>query len=135
MFGHSIVEMIDMGGFDFSKSETDGEILSYLKKNDNDEEKTKKYLKELWGEDYDANAEIYQIDDIFAGRYHGDGPDLTAEIRTYVSKIDKSNTERKGCVVVDKRLAEILQLLMDKYTFEDVENSWIKVCYYYDYLG
>ena len=135
VFGHSIVEMIDMGGFDFSKSETDGEILSYMKQNDNDEEKTKKYLKELWGEDYDANAELYQIDDIFAGRYHGDGPDLTNEIRTYLSKIEKSPAERKGCVVVDERLAEILQLLMDKYTFEEVENSWLKVCYYYDYLG
>ena len=41
---NSIVEMINMGGFDFSKSETDGEILAYMKKNDNDEEKTKKYL-------------------------------------------------------------------------------------------
>lgn len=135
VFGHSIVEMIDLGGFDFSKSETDGEIIAYMKQNGNDEEKTKKYLKELWGEDYDENAKIYQIDDIFAGRYHGDGPDLTAEIRTYVSKIEKSPAERKGCVVVDKRLAEILQLLMDKYTFEEVENSWLKVCYYYDYLG
>ena len=135
IFGHSIVEMIDMGGFDFSKSETDGEIIAYMKQNDNDVEKTKKYLKELWGEEYDANAEIYQLDDIFAGRFHGDGPDLTNEIRTYVSKIEKSPAERKGCVVVDERLAEILQLLMDKYTFEEVENSWLKVCYYYDYLG
>ena len=70
------------------------------------------------------------------GRYHGTGPDLTNEIKAYVDKIDKSaNTERNGCVVVDERLAEILQYLMDKYTFEDVENSWLKVCYYYDYLG
>ncbi|MBR5472385.1 MAG: redoxin domain-containing protein, partial [Clostridia bacterium] len=36
IFGHSIVEMIDIGGFDFSKSETDGEILAYLKQNGND---------------------------------------------------------------------------------------------------
>ncbi|MBR2489850.1 MAG: hypothetical protein IKB45_05195, partial [Clostridia bacterium] len=93
------------------------------------------YLKKLWGEDYDANAEIYEIDDIFEGRFHGDGEDLTAEIRTYLSKMDKSKTEKDGCVEVDKRLAEILQMLMDKYTFEEVENSWIKICYYYDYLG
>jgi len=31
-----------------------------------------------------------------------------------------------------ERLAEILQMLMDKYTFEDVDNSWLKLCYYYD---
>lgn len=135
VFSNSITEMIEMGGFDFSKSETDGEILAYLKQNDNDVEKTKEYLKKLWGEDYDANAEIYQLDDIFAGRYHGDGDDLTDDIRKYVSKINKSGNELNGCVVVDEELAEILQQLMDKYTFEDVENSWLKLCYYYDYLG
>ncbi len=136
LFSQSISEMINMGGFDFSKSETDGEIIAYLKQNDNDVEKTKEYLKKLWGEEYDQNAEIYQIGDIFEGRYHGAGQDLTEEIRTYLAKVDNSaNTERNGCVVVDERLAEILQLLMDKYTFEDVENSWLKLCYYYDHLG
>lgn len=135
VFGQSIVQMIDMGGFDFTKSETDGEILAYLKQNDNDVEKTKEYLEKLWGEDYDANAEIYQIDDVFEGRYHGTGEDLTDEMRAYVSQIDRSGTERDGCVVVDERLAELLQELMSKYTFENVENAWLKVCYYYDYLG
>ncbi len=135
LFGHSILEMIEMGGFDFSKSETDGEILAYLKQNDNDVEKTTEYLEKLWGEDFDENAEIYQIDDVFEGRYHGDGDDLTDDIKVYAGKIDRSGSERDGCVEVDERLAEILQQLMDKYTFEDVENSWLKVCYYYDYLG
>ena len=135
IFDRSIVEMINMGGFDFSKSETDGEILAYLKQNDNNVEKTKEYLKKLWGEDYDANSEIYQLDDVFAGRFHGDGEDLTEDIKKYLSKIDKSGTELDGCVVVDEELAEILQELMNKYTFEDVENSWLKLCYYYDYLG
>ncbi len=136
VFGQSIIEMIDMGGFDFSKSETDGEILAYLKQNDNDPEKTREYLKTLWGDDYDANVEIYQLEDVFDGRYHGDGPDLTAEIKTYIDKIDKSsNPDINGCVVVDERLAEILQLLMNKYTFENVEDAWLKICYYYDYLG
>ncbi len=135
VFSQSITQMIEMGGFDFSKSETDGEIISYLKQNGNDVEKTKEYLKKLWGEDYDANADIYQLDDIFAGRFHGDGEDLTEDIKKYLSKIDKSGTELDGCVVVDEELAEILQQLMDKYTFEEVENSWLKICYYYDYLG
>ena len=135
VFDRSIVEMIEVGGFDFSKSETDGEILAYLKQNDNDVEKTDEYLKKLWGDEYDANAEIYQIEDIFAGRYHGDGEDYTDEMRAYVSKIIKSSDERQGCVEVDEKLASILQMLMDKYTFEGVEHSWIKLCYYYDYLG
>lgn len=135
LFSNSIIEMIAMGGFDFSKSETDGEILAYLKQNDNDVDKTEEYLKKLWGDDYEANAEIYQLEDIFAGRYHGDGEDLTDEISSYLNKMDKSGSERDGCVEVDERLAEILQMLMDKYTFDDVENSWLKLCYYYDYLG
>ena len=134
MFSQSIVQMIDMGGFDFSKSETDGEILAYLKQNDNNVDKTVEYLKKLWGDDYDENAEIYQIEDIFEGRFHGKGDDYTEEMRGYISKIEKSGAE-EGCVPVDERLAEILQLLMDKYTFEGVEHSWTKVCYYYDYLG
>ncbi|MBQ3528143.1 MAG: TlpA family protein disulfide reductase [Clostridia bacterium] len=135
VFSQSILEMIQMGGFDFSKSETDGEILAYLRQNDGDVEKTKEYLEKLWGEDYDANCDLYQIDDIFDGRYHGKGPDLTDDIKAYVDKIDKSGTELDGCVVVDERLAEILQELMDKYTFDDVEHSWLKLCYYYDHLG
>lgn len=136
IFDMSISKMIDMGGFDFSKSETDGEVLAYLKQHNNDVEATKAYLKELWGEEYEQNAEVYQLDDVFAGRYHGKGEDYTEEIRGYLSKVDKSGKpELEGCVVVDERLAELLQMLLDKYTFEGVENSWLKVCYYYDYLG
>lgn len=127
--------MIDMGGFDFSKTEDDLYILGVLDKYNGDQKKADAYLKELWGEQYDANAEAYKLKDIYAGKYHGDGPDLTAEIKTYVSKMKTSPAELKGCVEVDKRLAEILQMLMEKYTFENVENSWLKVCYYYDHLG
>ena len=134
--GKEVQGMIDKGGFDFSKTENDLYVLSYLKQNGNDPEKTREYFKTLWGEDYDANAEEYKIEDVFVGKYHGKGPDLTEEIRGYLSKMySGSAKEREGCVPVDARLAEILQLLMDKYTFENVDNSWIKLCYYYDYLG
>ena len=36
---------------------------------------------------------------------------------------------------VPTELAEILQALMNKYTFDDVDHSWTKVCYYYQYIG
>lgn len=128
--------MIDMGGFDFSKTENDLYILAFLKKYNNDVDATKAYLKDMWGEDFDAYAQEYQIEDVFAGKYHGKGEDLTAEISTYLSKMYKGSAkERVGCVVVDERLAEILQLLMEKYTFENVDHAWTKLCYYYDYLG
>jgi hypothetical protein len=42
--------------------------------------------------------------------------------------------ERIGCVIVTDEVAELLQKLMDKYTFEGVENSWRKLCYYHQYF-
>lgn len=134
--GKEVKGMIDKGGFDFSKTENDLYVLAYLAQNDNDPDKTREYFKTLWGEDYDAEAETYKLEEVLAGKYHGTGPDLTNEIKGYLSKMySGSATERVGCVPVDARLAEILQLLMDKYTFENVDNSWTKLCYFYDYLG
>ena len=79
--------------------------------------------------------EIYRVDEILAGKYHGSGQDMTEVMRQYASKMltaaDTEAAELIGCVEVDEQLASILQLLMDKYTFEGVENSWLKVCYYY----
>ena len=128
--------LIDKGAFDFSKTEDDLYILNVMELNNNDEAATIDYLKNLWGENYEANAADYQIEDVFAGKYHGEGEDLTEEIKTYLDDIIKSGSEEKiGCVVVTERLAEILQMLMDKYTFKNVDHSWTKLCYYYDYLG
>ena len=133
---NGVTGMIDMGGFDFSKTENDLYIIGVMNSHNNSVEETDAYLKELWGEDYDGYAEEYQLDDVYKGRYHGEGEDLTDEISKYLSKMDNSgNVERQGCVVVDEGLAELLQLIMEKYTFEDVDNAWAKLCYYYDYLG
>lgn len=126
--------MIDMGGFDFSKTENDLYVLAIVESKGS-KEKAIAYLKEQWGEEYDAYAEIYKLDEVLAGRYHGTGPDLTEEMRGYVDDMLTSPAEAKGCVVVTERLAEILQLLLEKYTFENVDYAWTKVCYYYDYLG
>ncbi|MBQ7330719.1 MAG: TlpA family protein disulfide reductase [Oscillospiraceae bacterium] len=128
--------MIDLGGFDLSKTEEDLYVISILNKHNGDQAAADAYLREYWGEEYDANAAAYQIKDVFAGRYHGKGQDYTAEMKGYLNKIiSTGGAEVRGCVVVDERLAELLQMLMDKYTFENVDHSWIKLCYYYDYLG
>ena len=128
--------MIDLGGFDFSKNEYDQEIISYLKNNDNDPVKTEEYLKALWGEDFETYKEAYQIEDVFNGIYHGEGEDLTDEITPYLSKMITSGKEElRGCVPVDEKLAQLLQKLLDKYTFAGVDQSWLKLCYYYEYLG
>ena len=127
--------LIDKGAFDFSKTEDDMYILAYMAMFDNDVDETDAYLRELWGEDYDTYAEAYQLQDVYAGRYHGTGKDYTAEMQTYLSKMISGSGATGGCVPVTERLAELLQMLMDKYTFENVEDSWIKLCYYYDHLG
>lgn len=128
--------LIDKGAFDFSKTEEDLYVLGYLNKNEGDADAAIAELQEVWGEDYETYAELYQVEDVLAGKYHGEGEDLTEEIKTYLDDIITSGSkERIGCVVVTERLAEILQLLMDKYTFENVDNAWTKLCYYYDYLG
>ena len=46
-----------------------------------------------------------------------------------------STSVKTGLGSVDQELAELLQLLMDKYTFKNVEHSWTKLCYYYETLG
>ena len=128
--------MIDMGGFDFSKTEDDLYILAFLEKNNGDVEATDAYLREMWGDDYEGYAETYQIKDVFAGRFHGKGEDLTDEISVYLNKIITSGPkEIQGCVEVDENLAQLLQKIMDKYTFENVDDSWIKMCYYYELLA
>ncbi len=128
--------LIDLGAFDFSKTEDDGFILRVLEINGGDQNKAIEYLKDVWAEEYDTNYKLYMVDDVFNGIFHGTGKDYTDVMRKYEKQIiTGGSTERKGCVVVNAELAEVLQLLMDKYTFEGVETSWRKLCYYYDYMG
>lgn len=49
--------------------------------------------------------------------------------------ITDENSELYGCVKVDEEFASVLDLLMGKYTFAGVEQSWLKLCYYYKYVG
>ena len=113
--------------------ETDHEILAYYKQFNYDREATLQYLAGL---DVAYNLEV--VNEIFDGIYHGKGGNYTDEMLAYVDKMitgDAEHPELEGCVPVDARLAELLQMIMDKYTFEGVENSWLKMCFYYDHLG
>lgn len=128
--------LIDQGTFDFSKSEYDMFVLKVLNDHEGDQEKVIEYLKDYWGDDYETYYEIYEVDDVFAGIYHGEGEDLTAAVSEYLDDIITTGPEElHGCVVVTKDLADILQKLMDKLTFANVDHSWRKLCYYYDYMG
>ena len=139
----SIEQMIELGAFDFTRTEEDQYILNYLALNDNDAEKCDEYLRKMWGDSYAEYAEIYKVQDVYAGIYHGEGEDFTALAKSFAAKKlkvgdlngdVKAGDARIGCVVVTDELAELLQVLMDKYTFEGVENSWIKLCYYSQYF-
>lgn len=143
---HNMQQLINNGAFDFSKTERDLEAIALLNKYGTDNNYSA--LKTYWGADFDANWDLYQMDDVIDGRYHGKGQNLTAEMQAiYDAAIqytdsDKTNVvypeghrELQGCVAVNERLAELLQMLMDKFTFHGVENSWLKLCYYYNYLG
>ena len=135
VFSHSIEGMIQRNAFNFSVTESDQEILNYL---DLYGDQTKDKLKEIWGDEYEALAEIYKLDEVLAGKTHGNGQDLTEDIKAYLDKkipANDENPELEGCVPVDARLAELLQTLMDKYTFAGVDFSWAKLCYYYQHMG
>ena len=134
--GNGIKGLIELGAFDFSKDENDTFIITALSYNDNDQEKTVEYLKKQWGEDFETYYEMYKVDEVFKGIYHGKGQDCTELIKKYEKKIITSGAEElRGCVLVTEELAQVLQQLMDKYTFEGVDTSWRKMCYYYEELG
>ena len=65
------------------------------------------------------------------------GADCTEYVKEYISKnmITDEYSELYGCVKVDEQFAKVLEMLMDKYTFQDVEYSWVKLCYYYKFVG
>lgn len=74
------------------------------------------------------------------------GADYTEKAREIYSRVIKegynetlgeyieAGDERIGCVIVTDDVVELLQKLMDKYTFAGVENSWRKLCYYHQYF-
>ena len=128
--------MISKGQFDFSRSEGDEEVLEALLASGGDREKAIEYLKATWGEDFEANVEYFKMEEVLDGKYHGTGEDMTDEISAYLDDIITSGPqERIGCVVVTEELAEILTMIMEKYTFENVDHPWTKLCYFYDHLG
>ena len=97
----------------------------------------KSYLMSVWGAEYESNWEYYQMDDIMNGIYHGDNGDYSDIIQGYIDRMldESGHPERQGCVAVTEELAYILQILMEKEVFENVENAWVKLCYYYKHLG
>lgn len=74
------------------------------------------------GMDYTAKAREIYAKRIVAG--------YNSQLGEYIAADD----ERIGCVVVTDEVAQLLQMIMDKYTFAGIENSWTKLCYYHQYF-
>lgn len=133
-FGDKVLKgMISKGAFNFGFSSIDEEVLFYLEQHNGDVNATLDYLKTLSTE-YDQDQAL----DTFEGIYHGFGKDETAVIKSYLDKMitgDAEHPELEGCVPVDAQLMQLLQWLVDKYSFAGVEHSWQKLCFYYDYMG
>ena len=69
------------------------------------------------------------------------GEDLTTKALQIASNMIKDQTsELYGMVPVTEEVADLLQKLMDKYTFvqldgSPIEYNWTKLCYYYKTIG
>ena len=138
IMSHSIQKVIELGGFNFAYSDYDQTVMAILNELNGDVDACREYFRETWADEYEVWAEIYQLEEILAGIYHGPGEDYTAAMQAYLEKMLPASTdapELEGCVVVDEELATMLQALMDKYSLEGVKNSWTKLCYYYKTLG
>ena len=138
LFSHSIEDSIAMDGFNFSLNEYDLMVIAKLNELGGDKEACIEYYKNLWADEYEEWAGIYKLDEILAGKTHGDGEDLTAAITAYFDKkiaYSEECPELEGCVPVDEELARILQAFVDKYSLSGVTNSWTKLCYFYKHLG
>ncbi len=107
----------------------------------NRSEENQRYLRELLGrlnidptqyeidETVEIEGEVYQVIEI---------GDMTDVVRSYENKMirdDDTGRPDVGCVEVDQQLALCLQLLVDTHSFDMVEDSWLKLCYYYDCIG
>ncbi len=138
LFSHSIEDMIELDGFDFSRNEYDDIVLKRLDLLNGDKDACRDYFAAEWGEQYDYFADLYKLEEILAGKTHGTGLNRTEAINAYLAKklpASDTNPELAGCVPVDATLAQILQELVDKYSFEGVEHAWTKLCYYYKNVG
>lgn len=136
--GQSILQLIEAGAFDFRHDEVDTVIIQAMKNHTNsdgefDRDACIEDIKAYYSENF-ANIEGQMLE-VFAGKYHGTGDDYTERMREIAeTKMITADGETEGCVEVDEELGQILQLLMDKYTFKNVTTSWRKLCFYYQIL-
>ena len=135
IFSHTLEEQLSLNGFNFALDEDGRSIV--------DEEGY------LVGPTYDEDDNLILDEDgnIVYDRILDDNgdpilapeniKDYTTFVQEYMAEhmITDETSELYGCAKVNEEMMKVLQLLMDKYTFAGVENSWLKLCYYYKHIA
>ena len=114
------------------------EMLVKLASFDGDVDACRAYYEQLWVTKAPTSTDRYALELALSGTYTPGSIDLTSAVSAYLSKMLPTSTEApelEGCVAVDFALAELLQALVDKYSFSGVDHAWTKLCYYYKTLG
>lgn len=99
-----------------------------------DAEGTEYYVKSIGEDGYtEENGYTYLMFDLSKLEML----DCTEIVKKYIEEnmITDEESELYGCVKVNEEFAMILGLLMDKYTFAGIDYSWVKLCYYFKYVG
>ncbi len=66
--------------------------------------------------------------------FYINGVDYTNPLQTICFKAMQNSGNLKGFAAVDKEVYEIIAAITHSYS-EGIYNSWLMLCYYYDYLG
>ena len=67
--------------------------------------------------------------------FYINGKDYTPDIKKLCFKATSSTGELNGFVAVDKDVFELISVITNAYGMEGVDNDWLRLCYYYKYLG
>ncbi len=123
----------NIGDEDWDELKMDDAIRGTFSSDDTIKQKQKDAIEDiehLW-------KDIYKMDDVSKGKYHGIGEDMTEVINKYIALMDDNEDypERQGCVAVTEELADLLSDLYSKYVFDDVAHDFLKFCFYYDQMG
>lgn len=151
--GKTLLDVLNAKGFDFSKDSFGSAVFDeegYLRVSEVDEE----YNVIRYYVCVDKEGNEYYVETIGEGEYtEANGytyiklteeemaqtpfKDNTEYVREYIKThmVTDKESELYGCVKVDEQFGKVLQELMDKYSFEGVDYSWLKLCYYYRYVG
>jgi hypothetical protein len=67
--------------------------------------------------------------------FYINGKDYTPEIKKLCFKATAAQGELNGFIAVDAEVFELISIITNAYGMEGVDNDWLRLCYYFKYLG